>query len=416
MTAGEGPGEGPGNAASGAAEAEEIRRRVMTGEMWRELVGRLSDLESLVLANETPASAQDRAEGWRYLLRFLAAGIRVTIAAGDPDYPELGRMTENSVSWGLDNPDCNYSWSRIRGDATYRVAGNLGTACHLEFQVNTGHFGDGNVGGWRTVSSLHSRELASAADGSFELTMSPDRHDGNWLRLDPDASFLLLRQYMNDWERERPAHLYIERVGASLPPPVLSPQRIAARLGELSMWLSTGARSWENMSKLIVASEPNRVTMTEPLTGNAGLRGQSYGLGHFRCPPGEAVVVEFRPPPCLMWSVQLSGWYFESLEFAARQTSLNGSQVVLDADGVFRGVIAHSDPGVYNWIDTEGHEHGTIGIRYLFPEHVPQPSLRSVPLADVEEALPAETRRVTLEERRALLERRRRAVQLRYHY
>ena len=168
------------------------------------------------------------------------------------------------------------------------------------------------------------------------------------------------------------------------------------------------------MSRLILQTEPNQLHLTEPLEGNAGLRGQAYGLGHFRCAPDEALIVEFRPPPCRMWSVQLSGWYWESLEFAGRQTSLNGSQASLDPDGVFRGVVAHRDPGVHNWIDTEGHSEGTIALRYLFPDHVPQPTLRTVPLAKLSSELPAGTRRVGPEERREMLERRRRAVQLRY--
>lgn len=393
-----------------------MSERVLSGAVWRDFTGALEKLESLVLADDVPARPQDRAEGWRYLLRFLGSGIHVVIPAGDPDYPEFCRMIQNGMSWGLDNPDCNYSWARIRGDASYRIGGNRGSARHLEFQVNTGHFGDGNVGGWRTVSSIHGRELQAAEDGSFEIILSPDPHDGNWMKLDPDASFVLLRQYMSDWENERPADLFIERIDAAYPQPALTPDRIEARMDELVTWLSAGARSWENMSRLILATPANQVAMTEPLEGNAGLRGQSYGLGHYECAPGEAVIVELTPPDCLLWSVQLSGWFWESMEFGARQSSLNGSQAELDSDGVFRGVIAHEDPGVPNWIDPEHHASGTIGIRYLFPDRVEQPTFRTVPAASVRDALPPETRVVTPAERRDRLERRRRAVQLRYRY
>lgn len=390
--------------------------RTMTGEIWRDFVGRLRDLESLVTGEGVPDGPRDRAEGFRYLLRFLGSGIHVTIPGGDPDYPAFARMVENGMSWGLDNPDCNYSWARVRGDAVYRVAGHRGSAKHLEFQVNTGHFGDGNVGRWRTVSSLNARELACDADGRFELFIGGEERGGNWMALDPEASFLLLRQYLDDWERERPAELSIERVGAEYPQPVLRTDQVAARFDELCTWLSAGARSWEAMNRLILSMPPNQVSMMEPLTGNAGLRGQSYGMGHFACEPGEAVVVEFEVPRCLLWSVQLSGWTWESLEFAGRQTSLNGSQAVVDADGRFRGVIAHEDPGVHNWIDPEGHPEGTIGIRYLFPESVNQPTLTRVAASEVDRLLPAGTKRVGREERRAMLERRRRAVQLRYRY
>lgn len=390
--------------------------RVRSGEVWREVLDALEALESLVTDDEVPSSDQDRAEGWRYLLRFLGSGIRVTIPAGDPDYPEFTRMIENGMSWGLDNPDCNYSWARVRGDASYRISGHRGSARHLEFQVNTGHFGDGNVGGWRTVSSIHGRELQSDPDGGFEIILSPQECDGNWMALDSEASFVLLRQYMNDWEKERPAEVCIERIGAEYPQPLLTPERLAARIDELVTWLSAGARSWETMSKLILATEPNAVTMTEPLSGNAGLRGQSYGLGHYTCAPGDAVIVEFAPPSCLMWSVALSGWFWESMEFGGRQSSLNGSQAVLDSDGVFRGVIAHEDPGVWNWIDPESHARGTVGIRFLFPESVPQPHFRTVAASALAHALPANTVRCSPAQRREQLERRRRAVQLRYRY
>lgn len=393
-----------------------MSERVLSGAVWRDFLGALEGLTSLVLADDVPARPQDRAEGWRYLLRFLGSGIHVVVPAGDPDYPEFCRMIENGMSWGLDNPDCNYSWARVRGDASYRIGGNRGTARHLEFQVNTGHFGDGNVGGWRTVSSIHGRELISDPDGSFEIILSREPHEGNWMELDDEASFLLLRQYMDDWENERPADLFIERIDAEYPRPLLTPERLEARIDELITWLSDGARSWENMSRMILSTPANAVAMTKPLEGQAGLRGQAYGLGHYACARDEALIVEFTPPDCLMWSVQLSGWFWESMEFASRQSSLNGSQAELDEDGVFRAVIAHEDPGVPNWIDPEGHDRGTIGIRYLFPDAVPPPALKTVPVREVRSALPASTRKVSPDERRRALERRRRAVQLRYRY
>jgi hypothetical protein len=34
-------------------------------------------------------------------------------------------------------------------------------------------------------------------------------------------------------------------------------------------------------------------------------------------------------------------------------------------------VIAHRDPGVANWLDTEGHARGTIFWRFLLPDEDP---------------------------------------------
>lgn len=393
-----------------------LEKDLLESGAWRQIQSQLAAMESLVLEADVPASPRDRAEGWRYLLRFVAASIRATIVAGDADYPEFGRIIERGLAWGLDNPDCNYSMTRVRGDASYRVAGLAGTARHFEYQVNTGHFGDGNVGGWETVSSLNRRELAVDDQGKFELLLSAEKQSGNWMSLNDEASFLFLRQYFSDWEDERPARVFVERVGAAYPEPELTPARLAPRIEELIEWLSKGLRGWEGMSRLILASEANTVTLTKPMEGNAGLRGQSYGLGHFRCEPDEAVIIEFRPPACCMWGVQLCGWYWDSLDFATRQSSLNDSQATLDTDGVFRGVIAHADPGVPNWLDPVGRTEGSLGVRYLFPDNVPQPTFRVVPAHRLREELPGATPIVAFAARRRILEQRRRAVQLRYGY
>jgi hypothetical protein len=63
--------------------------------------------------------------------------------------------------------------------------------------------------------------------------------------------------------------------------------------------------------------------------------------------------------------------HMQTLEYRTRQTSLNAAQITLEADGSFRIVIAHSDPGVPNWLDTEGHTRGSIFWRFLLPHTDP---------------------------------------------
>jgi hypothetical protein len=94
---------------------------------WQALAQRIEAAGALLRADGAPADAA----GVRYLTRFLAAGLRVCLECDDPDYPVFGRMIDNAMSWGLDNPDCNYSWARVRGDADYRIEGTRGSACHL---------------------------------------------------------------------------------------------------------------------------------------------------------------------------------------------------------------------------------------------------------------------------------------------
>jgi len=393
--------------------------------LWRELGDRIAGLAGIVTGEGAPRSPEQRAAGVRYLTRFLAAGLRLCVEHEDADFPAFARMIENTMSWGLDNPDCNYSFCRVRGDATYRIRGTRGSAKHLEFQVNTGHFADGRIPGlgggenaWRTVSFLSGDALETDADGRFEIALSAAERPGNWLRLDPEASFVLVRQYFDDWEDERPGVFSIGREDARYPPPRLGPAALRARLDRLGEWLDTGARCWDRVSRLLLSLEPNTLLVFDVSddVDRPGLHGQSYGMGPFVCGPDEAVIVEFPPPACRLWSVALTSFWWESLDFGRRQTSLNGSQARLDADGVFRAVIAHRDPGVPNWLDTEGCERGTLAVRFLFADATPRPALRAVPFARLAAELPADTPRVGPAERSAVLAARDRALQRRYGY
>jgi hypothetical protein len=229
---------------------------------------------------------------------------------------------------------------------------------------------------------------------------------------------VLVRQYFDDWETERPAVFSIERVGAHYPRPALSPERLTQHFETLHTWLDAGIRSWDRVSRMLLSLEPNTLLVYEVSADvdRPGLHGQSYGMGPYECAPDEAVILEFEVPPCRMWSAALTNFWWESLEFGQRQTSLNGHWAELDADGVFRGVLAHADPGVPNWIDVEGCTRGTLAVRFLFADTTPKPVLRRLKLGALPNALPAATTRITPAERSERIARRNRALQRRYGY
>ncbi len=128
-------------------------RRIMSGEAWDAFCQTLQRAGRLVLGEGVPDSPRDRAEGFRYLTRFLAAGIAVCIEHADPDYPEFGRSMDHTMKWGLDCPDCLYLYATVRGDATYRISGNRGSANHIDIQVNFGHFAEGATSSWVIATS-----------------------------------------------------------------------------------------------------------------------------------------------------------------------------------------------------------------------------------------------------------------------
>ena len=91
-----------------------------------------------------------------------------------------------------------------------------------------------------------------------------------------------------------------------------------------------------------------------------------------------------RWPKCRMANVSLWNRFMQTLDYANRPVSRNRAQTKLVADGTFRIVLAHEDPGVPNWIDTEGKPFGLVFWRFFLVEgEVETPQATVVKLAEV---------------------------------
>ena len=97
---------------------------------------------------------------------------------------------------------------------------------------------------------------------------------------------------------------------------------------------------------------------------------------------------EAMPPKCPFWNFQLNNYWMESLDFNNYPVWVNKHTAKYEPDGSVRIVVAQEDPGVGNWIDTVGHERGTMGLRWIVGKsrEEPQPQTRVVKVADLEKA------------------------------
>ena len=77
------------------------------------------------------------------------------------------------------------------------------------------------------------------------------------------------------------------------------------------------------------------------------------------------MIIEVEATDARFHDIQPGNIWKESLDYGSRLVSLNGHQAHLDADNKWRYVLAHSDPGVANWLDITGHEKGTVFMRFL---------------------------------------------------
>ena len=105
--------------------------------------------------------------------------------------------------------------------------------------------------------------------------------------------------------------------------------------------------------------------------------------------------------------------FFSTIDWANAQSSLNRHQAVIDDDGVLRVVVATTDPGVHNWLDTTGHRVRVAPVPLVGGPRVPEVSVERVPAPRSIRLLPVGTRRVTPEQRAATIRARQVGVQLR---
>ena len=68
--------------------------------------------------------------------------------------------------------------------------------------------------------------------------------------------------------------------------------------------------------------------------------------------------------------IALHNRWMETLDYVHHQATLNCHSAQVEADGSVRFVIARRDPGLPNWLDTAGHERGTVGVRWVGPNVV----------------------------------------------
>jgi hypothetical protein len=293
----------------------------------------------------------------------------------------LRRTVHETVKMGADNPDNHYLNATISGEYEYRLWGTRGTVHFLGLSTQKGGYGEG--GGLPPSGFLDSGDLEIAGDGTFEVAVSCEPRPGNWLPMEPDTGLLIVRQTFLDRENETPAQLHIERVGDGGPTP-LDAARVDRGLARAAGFVAGASMLFARWSRDF-GRHVNELPRFDPDTSTAagGDPGIAYYHSAWRLDPDEALVIEAEPPACETWNFQLDNHWMESLDYRHHTIHVNKHTAKLEPDGSVRIVVAHEDPGLPNWIDTAGHRHGTMCLRWIRAEDHPQPRTRVVPLREL---------------------------------
>jgi hypothetical protein len=299
---------------------------------------------------------------------------------------------------GIWNPDNVNYIGVISGAGTYQLRGRIGNAVDFEVQAETGFPGDNSLAPATATFSLP--QLAVNPDGTYTLNIGQQPQPGNWLPTTPQTTLISIRETYNDWGSEQPNHLTLTRTDQTGPPLVtLSDSQLVSALNaagaevieEGSFWNAT----WTGLLSLL---PPNVVLPAAPTVN--GLPNQISSLDQFNLAPGQALVINVAPNPNAGFQgSEVADVWGQTLPYATHQSSLNGTQANLGSDGLYHFVISATDPGVPNWIDTDGHTNGFVFMRW---QHLTGPFTAGdsptgglVELSNLASVLPADTPHVS---------------------
>ena len=318
-------------------------------------------------------------------------------------HPVEGRRVPGS-RWGIDNPDTVYRTIPISGAERYEIRGHVGSGRMTEnyFTLWNAHMG--------TVDVLDGRRMHVEDDGSFLITVDSDPAGDrpNHVRSTPEAHEFYIRDVLLDWSLDDPNHVTVERLGDE---PTTPPRTLDEQAEATAAMMAHFADFTGKLSHGMYKTPPNHFALAFQADHTGAMRNQVYVAGRFLLDPGQTFVVDVHDGGAEYFTVPLSNIWGTTLDIYDRTGSLNKAQSVPNPDGSYTYVIGPEDPGVANWIDSDGLHEGILTLRMAeFGDGGPTPDLsasgRVVDLDRLDAELP-DVPRVTAAERAAQLDQRR---------
>lgn len=347
-------------------------------ESYRQLLATLQEIDERYLSEERHiTSSDDITEGHRLVLHALQSAVDLFLES-NPDRPQFKRLISPSRKHTGDNPDVVYYHAIISCEHDLVIRGHRADETYLSFTV----YGSTN-GVWSEsiTAEINHNEMQFEADGSYEIILSRERQPGNWLPLRDDSFQVVSRHY---YENPEPAGAalfpaarpVLERLNRGVPVPRKDAATIQTAIQNMTRYMRMMTLEKMNIGGNTMPDWFSRVpnTMGPPRLwdqGDGGGNGTgyiAYAAGFFLLEPGQALVIEGRMPECEHGSVVLTNRYLQSLDYREHRICLNRSNMLMDSDGGFRVVIAAEDPGVANWLHTEGRSSGIAYWRFMLPE------------------------------------------------
>ena len=364
-----------------------------TGKALDELIATLTEVRTRWASDEWNLRNEMEVSLAHRTMMHMLEGALVGNMEADPAYPRMAEMFTPDRKYIGDNPDGIYYDAAISAEHEYVIRGKMKGAVYVSITIEAG-MEDGSMSS-ETLAVLNDDHFDVAEDDSFELWLGGPEKPRGWIAIPEGASRVTTRHYFED---ETPAganpaknpEWVIERVSPAPTRPYPTGDSIAAGIGRVSTFLRSRTLGRPPFGQggtppSFVSFQPNNF----PAPAKPDNLGWAAADAHYCMAPyfvgdGQALIITGRWPTCRAANLVLWNRFMQGYDYAHEQVSLNRTQTKLEADGSFRIAIAHEDPGLPNWINTQGQMFGLAFWRFMLAEgDVEAPVAEVVELADL---------------------------------
>lgn len=336
-------------------------------------------------------SPEDVVDSHRALMHILEASL-VGYFEQDVSRPDFRRIVTPSRKLTGDNSDAIYFDTPVSDQHSYVIHGTIHGAAYFSLTIEEGAQ-EGHMAS-NTAGVINDEQLEIDSNGHFTLYLGGEPREKNWLALTPDAARVTTRHYFEfssaaAKDPNLEPRMRIECLDPGAPPAPPTDATVAAGIRRVCNAIHSRTLGMPPMANSeppsFVSLAPNEFPQPQP-PGDFGLAAfdAHYSMAPFFINHDEALVITGRWPDCRFGNVCLWNRFQQTLDYGSRSVSLNRAQTTLEDDGSFRMILAHEDPGLPNWLDTEGKLFGLVFWRFFLVDgEVETPRAEVVKIADL---------------------------------
>jgi hypothetical protein len=185
----------------------------------------------------------------------------------------------------------------------------------------------------------------------------------------------MVRQSFLDRSKEQEARYDIRRLSARNADEAMTEAKARENLHRAEEWFCRTGRNMLGWANNLLPSMNQLPPADQAFVQSLGADPRMYYYwSSWRLAPGEVLLVHLPELPASgMWSLCLTNFWLESLDYTQFRINLNNATAKQNPDGSVTIALTDADPGIANWLNTCGHAQGFMMFRWTKAERIIHP-------------------------------------------